>query len=121
MGELGEERAAVFLRRRKGFKIVCRNWWCGEGEIDIVAWDGPVLVFVEVRSRRAGALVPGYHTLTRRKKNALRGACRAYLRQLRVKPRHFRLDIVEIRMRGPGDFSVNHYPNKPLFSKNSRF
>ena len=42
--------AEAFLRR-SAYTIVARNYRCRLGEIDLVALDGPVLVFVEVRSR----------------------------------------------------------------------
>ncbi len=45
------ESAAVSLLVRKGYTIVERNFRCKAGELDVVARDGDVLVFVEVRSR----------------------------------------------------------------------
>ncbi len=96
-GRLGEEAAATFLRE-KGWKIVARNWRHGRDELDLVAWDGEVLVFGEVRTRAAHAPVTGYHSVTRRKKHALARAVRAYLRGLEQRPAHFRFDIVEVRV-----------------------
>lgn len=55
-GTLGEKIAAQFLID-KGYKIVCQNWRCRWGEIDIIAQDGNTIVFVEVKtasSRRFG-------------------------------------------------------------------
>lgn len=49
LGRRAEEVAIKFLRR-KGFKIIERNFTCKLGEIDIVAGDGIEIVFVEVRS-----------------------------------------------------------------------
>ena len=45
-----EDAACRFLKGR-GYDIVARNWRCRFGEIDIVARDGAVLVFVEVKAR----------------------------------------------------------------------
>jgi putative endonuclease len=53
LGAEGEELAAQHLRRR-GFAIVERNYRTRSGELDIVAFDGRVLAFVEVKTRRAG-------------------------------------------------------------------
>lgn len=50
LGRRGEEAAARFLYRR-GYEIVARNWTCAVGEADIIARDGPSLVFVEVKTR----------------------------------------------------------------------
>ncbi len=46
-----EEKAAAFLQHR-GYKIIRKNYYCRQGEIDIIALDGDYLVFVEVKYRR---------------------------------------------------------------------
>ena len=45
------EQLAVARLEREGYRIVRRNFRAPGGEIDIIAWDGDVLCFVEVRSR----------------------------------------------------------------------
>src|SRR5215212_1899184 len=50
LGDRGENMAAKYLRNQ-GYKIICRNFRCLTGEIDIVARDGKTLVFVEVKTR----------------------------------------------------------------------
>ena len=54
LGRRGEDLAAEHLCRR-GFTIVERNYRTRWGELDIVAYDGRVLAFCEVKTRRAGA------------------------------------------------------------------
>ena len=54
LGRLGEQLAAEHLIRR-GFEIVDRNYRTRWGELDIVAFDGRVLTFCEVKTRRASA------------------------------------------------------------------
>ena len=120
-GEFGERAAEDHLRRR-GFVVVARNWRNPRDrreEIDLVCHDGAVVVFVEVKTRRSGALVPGYYAVDRRKRQVLRRAIASYLRQLRHQPVTFRLDIVEVTL-GPGDPEVRHFENIPLFSKHYR-
>jgi putative endonuclease len=51
LGQLGEQLAAEHLVRR-GFEIVERNYRTRWGELDIVAFDGRVLAFCEVKTRR---------------------------------------------------------------------
>jgi putative endonuclease len=51
LGQLGEQLAAEHLVRR-GFEIVERNYRTRWGELDIVAYDGSILAFCEVKSRR---------------------------------------------------------------------
>ena len=119
-GAQGEREAAEWLRRERGFSIVTRNWRNPRDEreeIDLVCRDGDVLVFVEVKARFRGALVPGYFAVNRRKKQVLRRAIDAYLRLLRQRPRTFRLDIVEVSHGGGLPAEVLHFENIPLFPK----
>ena len=51
-GQDGEDVACAALERR-GYVLVARRWRSRQGEIDVVAWDGPTLVFVEVKARRS--------------------------------------------------------------------
>jgi putative endonuclease len=51
LGRYGEEVAAAYLVAA-GLMIVARNWRCREGEVDIIALDGDVLVICEVKTRR---------------------------------------------------------------------
>jgi putative endonuclease len=50
-GRLGEQAAAEYLVR-SGLRVVERNYSCRAGEVDVIALDGEVLVFVEVKLRR---------------------------------------------------------------------
>ena len=122
IGDRGERLAAEFLGTR-GFKIIARNWRSPHDrrdEIDLVCRDGEVLVFVEVKTRTATALVPGYHAVDRRKKDVLRRAATAYLRGLRPPSAFFRLDVVEVTTRGDDEPEVRHFKNVPLFTKHFR-
>lgn len=117
-GARGEQAAADFLRSRSGFSIVTRNWHSPRDqrdEIDLVCRDGEVLVFVEVKARAEGALVPGYFTVNERKKRALRRAVHTYLSQLASPPRTFRFDVAEVTLSGRLPTQVRHFENVPLF------
>ncbi|MEO6812121.1 MAG: YraN family protein [Isosphaeraceae bacterium] len=52
-GDRGERTAARYLRRQ-GLRIIVRGYRTSQGEIDLIARDGPTLVFVEVKTRRRG-------------------------------------------------------------------
>lgn len=138
-GEKGEQLAAAWLARERGFVVVARNWRSPRDrreEIDLVCRDGEVLVFVEVKARAEGALVPGYHAVDARKKRVLRRAIKAYLARLREKPRTFRFDIVEVSSPDSRSRQVTrennesvpaaaapavlHFENVPLLSKHFR-
>jgi putative endonuclease len=123
-GARGEKLAAEWLRRERRFSIVAQNWRSPRDrreEIDLVCRDAEVLVFVEVKARAAGALVPGYHAVDARKKRVLLRAIKTYLAHLREKPRTFRFDVVQIgfpeTQTAP---EILHFENVPLFSKHFR-
>jgi putative endonuclease len=111
------ERVAARALRREHFQIVTRNWkrHGAHGEIDIVARDGAALVFVEVRSRGAGALVGGYESISRHKKEVLRAACLSYMNALPSRPATYRFDVVEISYRSRRDYELRHFKGVPLF------
>jgi putative endonuclease len=122
-GDRGEQLAAAYLRRELGFTIVARNWRSPRDrrdELDLIARDGDVLVFVEVKARTAGALVPGYYAVNARKKRVVLRAARVYLAGLAQRPRTLRFDVVEVALPAAGAKTapeVRHFANVPLFPK----
>jgi len=121
-GNRGEQVAAAYLREKKGHRVLARNWRSPvdrRDELDLVTCDGEVLVFVEVKTRAAGALVTGYYAVNRRKKRVLLRACGAYLSALGRgdRPKTFRFDIVEVSTGPAGATTINHFENIPLFPK----
>jgi putative endonuclease len=116
-GAAGERAAERFLCERHGYEVVARNWRHGRDEIDLICRDGDVMVFVEVKARSAGALVPGYYSVDRRKKKALRRVIHAFLTSLKSRPRTFRFDIVEVELVAGRPDQVLVFENIPLFSK----
>ncbi|MDR1528295.1 MAG: YraN family protein [Puniceicoccales bacterium] len=117
LGKLGEDLATNFLKR-KGFKILKRNWAYGRGEIDLVAFDKchGTLVFVEVKLRSADAFVPGYFAVNGKKKDILRKTCKAYLRQFGSPNICHRFDVVAIEVNQTENFPrISHYENVKLF------
>jgi len=73
-----EEEACRYLEE-KGYRIICRNFYSRYGEIDIVAYDEDVLVFIEVRYRKRGSLVRPEESVGFRKIQRLKLAIRDYL------------------------------------------
>ncbi|MBP7142680.1 MAG: YraN family protein [Opitutaceae bacterium] len=123
-GAWGERAAAEWLERERGFRIVARNWRSPgdrRDELDLIAMDGAVLVFLEVKTRSAQARVSGYHAINRRKRTVLKRASDAYLRSLRPseRPPYFRFDVVEVTA-GNGSqrtATFSHFQNVPLFRR----
>jgi putative endonuclease len=77
-GDAAEDIAARYLERA-GLSIVTRNWRCRGGEIDLIARDGAILVFVEVRMRRSEAFGGARASITSAKQRRVLRAARLYL------------------------------------------
>lgn len=73
------ERHAAELLRKQGLRVLARNWRCRFGEIDLVARDGPTLVFVEVRLRASAAFGGAAESIDAAKRRKLIAAANLYL------------------------------------------
>ena len=98
IGARGEDAAADGYRRR-GYRIVARNWRCRLGELDLVAERRGVLVFCEVKSRRGGALGGGYAAVTSRKQAKVRALAEAFLQATGSRPQAMRFDVASVAVR----------------------
>jgi putative endonuclease len=72
-GRLAEKLVADHLTRQ-GFIIIAQDLRVGRDEVDLLAWEGATLVVIEVRSRRAGAMVDPLSSVSRAKQRHLRTA-----------------------------------------------
>lgn len=98
IGASGEKLAAAYLIDQ-GYTILKRNFRFGKkGEIDIIALDGEVLVFVEVKSRSSLAYGPPEAAVTPAKQRALRRIATAYCYINGVRDRECRFDVVAIEL-----------------------
>lgn len=96
----GESLAAAWLRL-KGYRIEARNWRCAAGEIDLIAWDGDTLVFVEVKSRTGKSAGAPEEAVDRRKQDRLVRLAEVYLSRLEGEPPGCRFDVVAVEGGGP--------------------
>jgi putative endonuclease len=99
IGPRGEDAAADAYRRR-GYRIVARNWRCRIGELDLVVERRGVLVFCEVKSRRGRAFGVGFEAVTRRKQAKLRSLADAFLQRTGSRPLVIRFDVASVAVRG---------------------
>ncbi len=100
-GKEGEELALKFLKR-SGYRIVERNYRCRYGEIDIIARDGEVLVFVEVKARTSGAFGLPVESVDARKQRHIINASTEYLARNGLTDTPARFDVVSVEMDGGG-------------------
>jgi putative endonuclease len=78
------EDAAFFYLRRNGYVVVARRWSSGNvpGDLDLIAWKGPLLCVVEVKTRTAHDIAPAEIAVDTHKRETLRRLARQYVRQL---------------------------------------
>lgn len=108
------ENAAYFHLRRSGFTVVARRWSAGNlpGDIDLVAWQGPVLCFVEVKARTARDATAAEVAVDSHKRHILRRLARQYMRQLpgpEAPP--VRFDVVSVYLVPQEPCAIEHFQN----------
>ena len=102
VGKAAEDRAARFLME-KGYTIVTRRYNAKGGEIDLIALDGDMMVFVEVKERRAAGFIPE-EAMSRQKLECLGRARHEYLGVIGEPNRLSRFDMIAIDAKG-----IRHY------------
>lgn len=95
VGREAEDRAAAFLLE-KGYSLITRRFTAKGGEVDLIALDGDILVFVEVKARSGRGGKPE-EAIDHRKAKRFATAAQIYLAQMEEKPdRAIRFDLVAI-------------------------
>ncbi len=95
IGNLGEDMAASYLAEA-GYRIIDRNFHSHQGEIDIVAEDGDVLVFIEVKNYSFRSFGPPCSAIRKSKKENIIQTARYYLHRNRITDRSCRFDVLTI-------------------------
>jgi putative endonuclease len=106
-GRRGEDLAHRYLRKQ-GFIIVARNYRLpsGDGEADLIAWDGPTLVFVEVKSRESATHGPPERAINAEKISHMARVARQYSRKTGTPWENIRFDLVSVLLTDPP--SIDH-------------
>ena len=112
LGAEGEAAALAFIRKKK-WSLVATNWRPGgvyQGfEIDIIARDHDVLVFVEVKTRTDGQTIPVYSAFNKRKQRTLAEAARRYLSVENLWGTPCRFDLICLLRQPDNLYEVQHY------------
>ncbi len=108
LGAEGERRAAAHLRRR-GYRIVARNVRAAGIEMDLIARRGPMVVFVEVKTRRSRAFGRPEDAVDSRKRARLIRGAAAWLHENRRGIRRTRFDVIVCECRADErDWQLRH-------------
>jgi putative endonuclease len=106
------EEAACFYLLGKGYTVVARRWSGGNqpGDLDLIAWQGQMLCFFEVKTRTARDLNPAESAVDLHKRNVLRRLARQYVRQLPGSPTsQARFDVISVYMEPGKAFEFMHF------------
>ena len=94
-GKNGEKIATKYLET-EGYKIVCKNFRCLQGEIDIIAKDNENIVFVEVKTRTSFKYGEAKEAVNGTKQKHIHKAIEYYLHKNRLEDAFVRIDVIEV-------------------------
>ena len=106
LGVWGEKTAKAFLLQ-KGFQILEANWRHQRAEVDLIAKDDAILVFVEVKTRSSDYFGPPESFVTPQKEKLMVRAAHAYMKKIEH-DWEIRFDIVSILKSGDEDYQIEH-------------
>jgi putative endonuclease len=101
-GQRGEQLALEHLHAQ-GYEILDSNWHCAYGEIDIIARQQDVIVFVEVRARHSGTTEAAFESIQSPKQRKLIKSALAYLETHQLDESPWRIDVIAIALSRSGD------------------
>ena len=105
LGQKGEQIATVFLLKNN-YQIITKNFRTKFGEIDIIAKDSDVLVFVEVKTRTSTSFGLPYEAVNKAKLRQIAKAGDIYLMQNKASSPKIRIDVISILL-SPGGEGLN--------------
>jgi putative endonuclease len=110
LGRWGEWIALKHLRKL-GWDILARNWKGPQGEVDLIAYDGPFLVLVEVKTRRGPAARAPEESVDWKKERKLDELAFDFLLRYEISETPVRIDVVAIETQDLRKFVLRHYRN----------
>lgn len=118
LGQQGEKVAADFLKK-KGYKIVERNWRSRDGELDIICRKGRVIVFAEVKTRTPGPMNRPHYGMTAAKQRRLTRAAQQWLSANDKWSHSCRFDLVAVELSDTSEPAIEHTQNAFSLSADS--
>lgn len=113
-GMIGQEYAERFLKK-KGYRLIQRNWAVPLGEVDLIFWAGDALAFIEVKTEIRESpkknFSPEDHFNPAKKKRLIRLAA-LYITYKRFPDISYQIDLVAVDVDAHSNLSeIRHYPN----------
>lgn len=105
-GKIGEIEATKYIEK-KGYEIVCTNFRCIQGEIDIIAKDNGELVFLEVKTRTSVKYGEAREGVNKKKQKHILNAAMYYLYKNNMEEVFVRIDVIEVYIK-KDTITINH-------------
>lgn len=106
IGKKGEDIVVDFLKKNK-YRILERNFYCNQGEIDIIAVEKDEIVFIEVKTRNNTNYGMPSEAVTKQKEKHFKKATEYYIYKNNLYNEFIRLDVVEVLLKGQ-QYTINH-------------
>lgn len=106
LGSKGEDLAVTFLKK-KGYKIISKNYKNYIGEVDIIAQDGETVVFIEVKTRANDSFGYPFESVHKKKRQKLRNLALLYLKKA-GEELPVRFDVLSIFCTENGNMEIDH-------------
>ncbi len=110
LGKIGESLAVTYLQEQ-GIDVKIQNYRQKTGEIDIIAYDGNCLVFVEVKTRQNLAFGLPFEAVTRKKQAQITRVALDYISRNNVTQQAIRFDVISILMAPGSKPQIEHLKN----------
>ena len=106
-GLQGEALVADYLRNN-GFQLVAHSYYCRFGEIDLIAWEGNTLCFIEVKTRTAESYGAPKEAVGKSKQERYRRIALCYWSETKSEP-NARFDVAEVFADGRIEYTKNAF------------
>lgn len=107
IGRQGEKIAEEYLINA-GYQILERNWRYSRSEVDLIAKDGHILVFIEVKTRSYDFFGTPETFVTDQKELLLHEAASVYMDEI-GHVWEFRFDIIAVMLQDSGSNAITHF------------
>lgn len=105
-GNIGEQIAVEYIEKNN-YKILKRNFYCKQGEIDIIAKDEKEIVFIEVKTRSNNDFGTPSEAVNNIKQKHMYKSAKCFLYKFNLLESFVRFDVIEVLIKS-GKFKINH-------------
>ena len=106
LGKRGEHIACTYLKKRR-YEIIEKNFFCKLGEIDIIAKQENIIIFIEVKTRKNKYYGNPAEAINKTKKIHMYNVAKYYMQIKELRNIQVRFDAIEIMMER-GEIKINH-------------